>query len=111
MNILASERIKSLRESKGYTQTELANTLKITRSSVNAWEMGLSMPSTEKIIELAKFFNVSSDFILGISNEETVNLSKYNEYEKKMIYNLLSYFDDSYSTEQTETNKATSSKS
>ncbi len=39
------ERIKKLREKQGYTQTELAKMLGVTRSCVNAWEMGISVPS------------------------------------------------------------------
>ena len=40
------DRIKQLREQAGYSQAQLAKRLDVTRSSVNAWEMGLSMPTT-----------------------------------------------------------------
>ena len=43
------ERIKKLREKQGYTQTELAKMLGVTRSCVNAWEMGISVPSTQSL--------------------------------------------------------------
>ena len=51
MNI--GEKIKKLRLEKFMTQAELAKQLGITRSSVNAWEMGISVPSTQYIVELA----------------------------------------------------------
>ena len=38
--------IKTLREEAGYSQAQLAKKLDVTRSSVNAWEMGLSTPTT-----------------------------------------------------------------
>ena len=44
------ERIKKLREKQGYTQTELAKMLGVTRSCVNAWEMGISVPSTQSLV-------------------------------------------------------------
>ena len=47
------------------TQAELAKKLGITRSSVNAWEMGISVPSTQYIVELALLYNVSTDYLLG----------------------------------------------
>ena len=49
-----AEKIKILREKSGLTQAEIARTLGLSRSSVNAWEMGLSVPSTQYIVELAK---------------------------------------------------------
>ena len=54
--IATAERIKTLREKFGLSQAELAGRLDITRSSVNAWEMGISVPSTQYIVELAQLF-------------------------------------------------------
>ena len=59
--IATAERIKTLRENFGLSQAELASRLDITRSSVNAWEMGISVPSTQYIVELAQLFGVSTD--------------------------------------------------
>ena len=63
---MVADRIKALREQKGLTQTDLSNQLGITRSSVNAWEMGISVPSTQYIVELAHIFKVSTDYLLGV---------------------------------------------
>ena len=60
---MLSEMIKSLREDAGFSQSQLAKKLDVTRSSVNAWEMGLSTPTTHYIVELAKLFHVSTDYI------------------------------------------------
>ena len=46
---MLAERIKTLREQAGMSQEKLAKRLGITRSSVNAWEMGISTPSTQYI--------------------------------------------------------------
>ena len=56
---MLAERIKTLREQAGMSQEKLAKRLGITRSSVNAWEMGISTPSTQYIAELAGLFQVS----------------------------------------------------
>ena len=53
---MIAERVKCLREKQGLTQAELAKQLGITRSSVNAWEMGISVPSTQYVVELANLF-------------------------------------------------------
>ena len=86
--------IKTLRESAGYSQSQLAKKLDVTRSSVNAWEMGISVPTTPYIIELAKLFHVSSDYILGLENEKQISLGGYSKSEIELIYNLLKYFDE-----------------
>lgn len=88
--------LKSLRESKGMTQTEVAKKLKITRSSVNAWEMGISVPSTQYIIELSRLFDVSSDYILGISKTATVSVGGLTEKEVSSIINIIDCYRESH---------------
>ena len=58
---MVAEKIKALRESNNMTQNDVAKRLGITRSSVNAWEMGISVPSTMYIVELAQLFSVSTN--------------------------------------------------
>lgn len=50
------EGIKSLRERAGLTQLELATALNVRQASVSRWESGDSMPSADKLPELAKIF-------------------------------------------------------
>lgn len=89
---MIAETIKLLREQTGITQTQLAKKLNITRSSVNAWEMGISAPSMQYIIELANIFKVSTDYLLGISNKHYINVKSLNDEQLKIIYSLLNYF-------------------
>lgn len=87
------ERIKQLREQAGISQSELARRLDVTRSSVNAWEMGLSAPTTQYIVAMAKIFRVSSDFLLGLSKEQCLVLDGYTPQEIELLYQLTAYFD------------------
>ncbi|MBR7081237.1 MAG: helix-turn-helix transcriptional regulator [Oscillospiraceae bacterium] len=88
---MTAERIKVLREQRGYTQTELAKRLGITRASVNAWEMGISVPSTQYIVELAGIFNISTDYLLGVDRTSTVNIAGLNEEDINLVYALISH--------------------
>ena len=87
------DKIKELREQAGYSQSELAKRLEVTRSSVNAWEMGLSTPTTQYVVALAKLFHVSADYILEIEENESLNLSGYTDDEISLIYHLIRYID------------------
>lgn len=89
---MIGDTIRSLRERAGYSQAELAKRLSVTRSSVNAWESGLSAPTAVYIIELAKLFHVSADYILELDQTRQINLSGLTEREIHILYELLDYF-------------------
>lgn len=89
---MVGDRIKELREKNSYTQSELAKKLRLSRSAVNAWEMGTSVPSTQFLVELSNLFNTSTDYILGINKDESVDISYLTNNEKEMIYGLMNHF-------------------
>ncbi len=89
MIIKTAERIKHLREANSITQTELAKKLNVTRSGVNAWEMGISLPSLQNLIELSFLFHVSTDYLLGIDNNDIISLDGLNHHEKEIVRQLI----------------------
>lgn len=86
---MIADRIKFLREESGYTQAELARRLGITRSSVNAWELGISVPSTQYIIDLAKIFSVSTDYLLGMDTNVSIPLDGLTPEDMQIVYSLI----------------------
>lgn len=76
MIIKTAERIRELRMKNNLTQAELARRLYVTRSSVNAWEMAVSIPSTEKIVELCQILHTTSDYLLGIDSAEILPIHR-----------------------------------
>jgi len=89
---MIADKIKQLRTSCSMTQTDLAKRLNITRSSVNAWEMGISTPSTTYLVELSQLFHVSTDYLLGLENQSSLDISNLTEREVQIVYNLVQYF-------------------
>ena len=85
---MTAERIKALREARGWTQAELARRLSITRNGVNSWEQGLSMPSPACLVDLAKLFSVSTDYLLGVERLESVNVTGLNEEDIALLAQL-----------------------
>lgn len=88
---MLAERIKTLREQAGMSQEKLAKRLGITRSSVNAWEMGISTPSTQYIAELAGLFRVSADYLLGLNETATVSVAGLTEADVGLVCHLISH--------------------
>lgn len=86
---MIADRIKSLRENHNITQSELAKHLGITRSSVNAWEMGISVPSTQYVVELAHIFKVSTDYLLGVETTSSISIEGLTEKDVKVINTLI----------------------
>ena len=89
---MIADKIKSLREKNGLTQSSLAKKLNVTRSSVNAWEMGISVPSTSLIVDLAVLFHVSTDYLLGVESTSSLDISGLNDREIMIVYDLIQYF-------------------
>ena len=88
---MIADRIKILREQENKTQTELAKQLGITRSSVNAWEMEISVPSTQYIIELANIFQVSTDYLLGVNATSSISVAGLSDKDIELIHNIISH--------------------
>lgn len=85
-----ANRIKYLRDKSGMTQTVLANRLGISRSAVNSWEMSLTTPSLSNIIEMVKIFNVSLDYMVGLTSQVTIDITELNNEEREAVFKLVS---------------------
>jgi len=88
---MIADRIKSLREQRSITQTELSKRLGVTRSGVNAWEMGISVPSTQYLVELARLFNVSTDYLLGVDSTSSVSTSGLTDEDVGIVVSLVEH--------------------
>ena len=62
------DNLKYLRQEKGIGQVELANKLGVSKGVISMWENGLREPNMSSLITIAKFFNISIDFLVGIEN-------------------------------------------
>ena len=86
---MIADKIKMLREGQRLTQAELAKRLGITRSGVNAWEMGISVPSTQYLVELAMAFKVSTDFLLDLPTTATVSVEGLTDREIAAVTEII----------------------
>lgn len=98
---MIADKIKILREKQGYTQAELAKKLGVTRSGVNAWEMGITVPSTQYIVELSLLFSVSTDYLLDMPQTQTVSVEGLSDREIASVVEII----DCYKTLKNGTDK------
>ncbi|MCQ2603611.1 MAG: helix-turn-helix domain-containing protein [Spirochaetia bacterium] len=89
---MIADKIKDLREASDLTQNALAKKLGITRASVNAWEQGISVPSTQYLIELATIFKVSTDYLLSVKSNHVVDVSGLTSKQVAIISELVKEF-------------------
>lgn len=66
MNI---ERLKEIREDKDYKQSDIAKVLNTTQQQYSKYELGLQVIPVERLVKLAKFYNTSVDYLIGLTNE------------------------------------------
>lgn len=78
---MIGDRLSELRKDRGMSQQELADKLKLTKYTISSYEREKTMPSDEIKIELAKIFDVSIDYLLGLINEP-LSYQKPNNYIK-----------------------------
>ena len=67
MKIFAT-RLKELRNERNLSTTQLASEIKCSAMAISRWERDLQNPSIEVLVALAKFFNVSTDYLCGLED-------------------------------------------
>lgn len=76
-----AEKLYYLRTENGYSQESLAATLNVSRQSISKWELGTSLPETEKIIAIGELFGVSLDSLLV----DTVSLDTKENLDRLVL--------------------------
>lgn len=81
--------LKTLRLRDSLTQAQLAQKLQLTKSVISAYETGLRLPSYDVLIQIAKIFNVSTDYLLGLERKYELDLSGLTQPEIDALLNLI----------------------
>ena len=64
--------IKELRQKRGITQEELADALRVSVQTISRWENGANAPDLSMLPQLAVYFSVTTDYLLGVERNETM---------------------------------------
>lgn len=80
------DRVKELRRKSGWSQQEFSSKINITQSMVAKYESGKKMPSPTTLVDIAKLFGVSLDYLMGISDEKIIYDSSGQVKEPDLIH-------------------------
>ena len=83
------KRLKKLRLQNNLSQAQLADRLGLTKSVISAYENSVRMPSYEVLISISRIFKVTTDYLLGVENKVTLDLSGLTAEEIASIKKLI----------------------
>ena len=78
-----------LRELRLLSQVELADALHVSKQSISNWENGNIVPSVEMITKIARFFSVSTDYLIGLDDRKFLEVSGLSGEELAHIQMLI----------------------
>ncbi|WP_285013713.1 helix-turn-helix domain-containing protein [Lactococcus garvieae] len=98
-----SIRLKSLRKSKKLSQADLAKKVGKTTWAISSYEQGKSYPSIDVLIKLCSIFDVSSDYLIGISDDLHIKLGLIglNDEETQLILQFVNLVEQNRRSDST----------
>ena len=85
-------RLRELREKKNLSQAQTAKRLNVSNTTICCYEANIRFPSIDMLTRLALFFNVSSDYLLGIDNRPMVSVNGLTERQIDLVTSFISEF-------------------
>lgn len=83
------EKLKSLRLEKKLTQKQIADRIGLAISAVSSYESGTRYPSFEVLIKLSRIFHVSTDYLLGITEQRVIDVTGLDDNEVELVSQLV----------------------
>ena len=87
------DKLRALRMEKKLTQNDLAARLGIVGASVSSYEKSKQYPSVEVLIQLCQIFDVSADYLLGLSDDKNFNTSTLTDEQLQIVLRLINDFE------------------
>ena len=82
-------RLKELRERRGLSQSEVADRLEVTRSTISGYERNTITPSLDQLVRLAVLYHASLDYMMGMDNRACFYLDDLTESQKQTVLDVV----------------------
>lgn len=83
------DKLKSLRLEKKLTQKQVADRIGLAISAVSSYESGSRYPSYEVLVQLARIFHVTTDYLLGMTDKRNIDVTGLDDGEIELISQLV----------------------
>ena len=84
--------LRKLRYNRSLTQKELGVKVGLSKAVVSKYENGMGYPTYDVLIRIARYFGVTTDYLLGVSNNKAVDVSGLTDSQIDTIHQLISEF-------------------
>ena len=86
---MLSKRIKELRISLGLNQVQFGKSLNVTKQTISNWENDNIQPSVDMLLKIVRLYSVSADYLLGIDDRNTVDVTGLNNSQIALIQMII----------------------
>ncbi len=84
--------LKQLRKSHNLTQEELGSRIGLSKAVVSKYENGMGYPTFDMLIQIADYFGVTTDYLLGVTRGKTIDVSSLNETQIETVQRVIAEF-------------------
>jgi transcriptional regulator with XRE-family HTH domain len=83
------ENLRKLRKGRGMTQSELGGQIGLSKAVISKYETGLGYPSFDVLIRIARFFGVTTDYLLGVAGNKSMDITGLTESQAEVLHKLV----------------------
>lgn len=83
------DKLKSLRLEKKLTQKQVADRIGLAISAVSSYESGNRYPSYDVLVQLARIFHVTTDYLLGMTDKRNIDVTGLDDSEIELVSQLV----------------------
>lgn len=87
-----SDILKKLRKSRNLTQKELGEHIGLSKAVVSKYENGMGYPKFDILIQIAQYFGVSTDYLLGVETGKKIDVSMLTDSQTEAVRQIISEF-------------------
>ena len=91
----AGNAVRLERMNRRWTQKQLAERLGLTKSVISAYETSMRYPSYDVLIHIATIFKVSTDYLLGMEKNRSIDISGLSAENERLVYQIVNALKES----------------
>ena len=84
--------LRKLRKARSLTQKELGAKVGLSKAVVSKYENGIGYPTFDVLIQIARYFGVTTDYLLGVSGTAAVDISGLTDSQADAVQRLIAEF-------------------